>query len=470
MNAECHPMRCLVFDLGAGSGRAMLVEFSDGRLSVRPLNRFSGYEIRMDDGPAWAMDVIRAGIHEGLSKAAAVGTIASVAVDSWGVDFALLDEGGALIDTPRTYRHPRGAKGMSALAAYHGRIAERTGVQMLPIATVFHLSQWARDNPGKVPDIRHFVMVADLFTYELSGVVACEKTLSRTSGLLAIDGSDWDREVIDYCGLPEPIFGRLVDAGTILGPLCPELVSNGALATTKVIAAAGHDTAGAAFALAPAEGEAFAVCGSWNLLGADIPEGHLPQNAHREGFGVEGGIGGRGLLTRSLPGLFLVRRLRDSWKARTGEDIDFPTLGGMALAADPETSAVVPSAPFFFDPVDMVEAMHLFQPALKTAGIDALCRALYVGLAREAAACILQLGDLSGAPIHTIRVGGGGSRDAAWLRFLADESGCRIIAGPVEASVVGSALIQFVALGAIPSFAAARELVRNGADMETIAE
>lgn len=455
-------MRCLVFDLGAGSGRAMLAELAGGRLVLRQIHRFSGYEMHVDDGPAWAIDMIRAGIREGLAKAAATGPIASVAVDSWGVDFALLDEDGALVDTPRTYRHPRGVDGMAALASYHDRIAKQTGVQILPIATVFHLGQWARDNPDKVQRVRHFLMMADLHAYELSGVVACEKTLSRTSGLLQVDDGDWDRDVIGWCGMPEEIFGRLVGPGTVLGPLRRELVTSETLADTKVVTAAGHDTACAAFALAPAVGEAFACCGSWNLFGADVADGKLPKDTHHLGFGLEGGIGGRALLTKSLPGLFLLRRLREHWNARTGEDVDFPKLGAMALAADRTTPAIASSDPLFFDPADLVGAMQEHLPALGGKGIGVLARSLYLGLARDAAACIRQLGALSGTPIHTIRVGGGGTQDEAWMHFLAEESGCRVVAGPVEASVVGSALIQLVALGAIPSFAAAQEMARTG--------
>ncbi|SIQ96796.1 rhamnulokinase [Rhizobium sp. RU20A] len=463
-------MRCLVFDLGAGSGRAMLVELQGETLSIRTLTRFTGYEVRAVDGPAWDIDIIRAGIREGLARAADHGEIASVAVDSWGVDFVLIDVDGAIVDPPRTYRHPRGGVGLSALSAHHERIAARTGLQIIPIATLFHLSQWARDNPEKLAQAEQVLMIADYFAFALSGVARSERTLARTTGFLSVATEDWDDEIVMLAGLPRHIFGPIVPAGTVLGPMQAQWSGPPGLAQTKVVSVAGHDTACAAFALAPLAGEAFAVCGSWNLFGVEVPAGTLPAETGAWGFGLEGGIGSRAVLDRAMPGLFLMRRLRDSWAARGGETLDFPAISALALDADPATPAIAPSDPVFFDPVDMVGAMEGFLPALAGAGIAALARSLYVGLAREAAETIRQLAVLSGEPIHTIRVGGGGSQDVAWMQLLAEETGCEVVAGPVEASVVGNALIQLTALGAIPSLEAAQALARRGAGMQPVTE
>ncbi len=465
MAASPPPVRALVFDLGAGSGRAIVATLARGRLTLEPVHRFTGYETRFDDGPGWAIETIRAGLRDGLVRAAAAGPIDSVAVDGWGVDFALLDETGALVDEPRSYRHPRGARGMAALSERLEAIGTRTGVQVLPIATVFHLSDFARQHPEALARTRHVVMIADLLAHDLSGAIACERTLARTSGLLAVDGQ-WARDVIDWAGLPQHLFGRLVDAGTVLGPLRPSLAGNAALTGTKVVAGAGHDTACAAFALAPAADEAFMVAGSWTLLGADVPDGHLPTGLQRHGFGLEGGIGGRALVTRSLPGLFLVRRLRACWRAETGEDVSFAEIGARALAADAATPAIDATDAAFFDPVDVIAAIRTHRPALSGADLGALARALYRGLAQAVADGLARLGDLAGRRVRALRVGGGGCQDAAFQEILAAETDCTILAGPVEASAVGNALIQFVALGALPSFEAARAFARRGAGTE----
>ncbi len=464
MTTDATPIRCLVFDLGAGSGRAMLVALSGQKLELTELHRFSGYETRLEDGPAWDVEAIRAGIREGLRRAADGPPVRSLAVDSWGVDFVLIGADGEPVDQPRTYRHPRGARGFEALSAHRARIAERTGVQVLPIITVFHLHEWARQNPALLEKARKMLMTADFYAYDLSGIPACERTLACTSGFLNAGSGQWDREVIGLTGLPPSLFCPVAAAGTPLGPLKPALVTGPALAQTQVIAAAHHDTACAAFALAPREGEAFAVCGSWNLIGIDVPEGHMPEAARALGLGLEGGVGGRALLTRSLPGLFLMRRLRDSWKAMTGEDVDFATLGRLALEADAATPAIDVTDIRFFDPQDMVADMRGFAPGLAAAGIGALSRSLYRGLAQAVAACIRELSQFSAKPIGAIRLGGGGGQDAAWRHFLEQASGCHVRAGIVEASVVGNALIQFVALGALPSFAEAQALAREAAD------
>ena len=464
MTTDATSIRCLVFDLGAGSGRAMLVDLSGENLSITELHRFSGYETRLEDGPAWDVEAIRAGIREGLRRAENGPPVRSLAVDSWGVDFVLVGEDGEPVDQPRTYRHTRGQRGIEALDAHRERIAERTGVQVLPIITVFHLYEWAKENPSLMENARKMLMTADFYAYDLSGIPACERTLGRTSGFLNVETGTWDEEVVGLTGLPHSLFCPIVAAGTPLGALKPSLATGPALRDTQVIAAAHHDTACAAFALAPGEGEAFAVCGSWNLIGIDVPEGHMPEEARALGLGLEGGVGGRALLTRSLPGLFLMRRLRDSWKAGTGEDVDFVTLGRLALDADPATPAIDVTDPRFFDPQDMVADMRGFHPGLAQAGIGALSRALYTGLAQAVAACIRELSQFSAKPITAIRLGGGGGQDAAWRHFLEKASGCHVQAGIVEASVVGNALIQFVALGALPSFAQAQALARKSAD------
>ncbi len=456
--------RCLVFDLGAGSGRAMLVEFTGDSLAIQELHRFSGYEVRLEDGPAWDVEAIRAGLREGLRRAANGPAIRSLAVDSWGVDFALIDADGQLVDQPRTYRHTRGQRGMETLVADHTRIATRTGVQILEIITAFHLQDWAKHHPALLDRADRFLMTSDFYAFDLSGVAACENTLARTSGLVNVHTGDWDDEVLDLARLPRRLFPRIVPSGTPLGALKPELATGPALQSTQVIAAAGHDTACAAFALAPIDGEAFAVCGSWILVGVEVPSGHLPEAAIALGLGLEGGIGGRAILTRSLPGLFLMRRLRDSWKARSGEDVDFATLGWLAREANPETPAIDVTHALFFDPQDMVGAMHEFDPTLEGRPIGDLARALYLGLARAVSDSIAELSKFSAKPIEAIRVGGGGGQDAAWRYFLEASSGCRVQAGLVEASVVGNALIQLVGLKALPSFEAAQALARRATD------
>lgn len=459
MTEETQERRCLVFDLGAGSGRAIIASLADGRIVINELHRFSGYEIRLFDGPGWDMEAIRAGIRTGLRLAAEAGGVTSIAVDGWGVDFGITDVSGNLVDDPRTYRHPRGAAGFAALSSLHTMIGARTGVQVLPIISVFHLHQWAKTHAGQLSASHRFLMIADLISFELSGVAASERTLARTSGLLNAGTGAWDEAILAAADLPRHLFGLVVPVGTVLGTLRPELAVDSGLGAVPVIASAAHDTASAAFALAPGPGEAFAIGGSWSIFGVDVPEDFPLDAPVAAGFGLEGGIGGRAILTRSLPGLFLIRRLRDAWEKRCGERVDFPDIAARAAVAVSDLPVLDTGDPLFFDPADMLEAMERFDPAFKELGLGALARALYLGLAKQAAACIDQLSILQGGPIHRIKLGGGAVRDETFCQCLATACGRPVVADLIEASAVGNALIQFMATGVIASLGAARGLV-----------
>ncbi|WP_182086560.1 FGGY family carbohydrate kinase [Aureimonas sp. ME7] len=452
--------RCLVLDLGGGSGRAMLAEWGEDGLSLSELHRFSGYETRLPDGPAWDLDRLLKGIEEGLGAAARAGGVASVGVDSWGVDFALLDETGRPVDQPRTHRHRRGARGLEALRTHHEAIAERTGAQILPFVTVFHLADWARRHPDLAAKAQHFLMIADLVAYRLSGTPACERSLARTSGLVDFRTGAWSPKILALAGMPSQPFVPLVAAGTRLGSLKPEIAERFGLGEAAVVAVAAHDTASAALALAPQDDEAFLVAGSWNIFGIEVPDGPIDAPARRAGFGLEGGVEGRALLVKSFAGLLLLRALRDQWAAATGEDIGFAEWGRLALASPAPAGVPDLSAPAFLDPVDLVGALRAADPDLSPGQPGPWARALYEGMALQIAGGIAAAERLRGAPIRAIRLGGGGARDETLCALIAHATGRPVLAGPVEASAAGNALVQFASLGLFPDITAARAAFR----------
>lgn len=455
------PRRCLVFDLGGGSGRAILADLDGAGLRLTELHRFTGYETRLADGPAWDLGVLFEGIEAGLLAAARAGGVEAIGVDSWGVDFALLSEDDAPVDPPRTHRHARGERGMAALAAHHDAIAQRTGAQILPFVTLFHLRDWTANHPAEAAGARHFLMIADLVAHHLSGRAACEATLARTSGLVDLATGIWAPELLALAGLEAKPFGAIVPAGTVLGALRDDLARPG-LGPVPVVAVAAHDTASAALALACEDDEAFLIAGSWNLLGVEVADGALPAGAREAGFGLEGGVEGQAILVRSLQGLHLLRRLRTAWQRRTGEDIPFEAWGRLALAEP--SPRVLPdlSDPAFMDPADLLETLGTACPALPQGEPGPIARALYEGLARDIAAGLAAIERVRDRPVRRLRLGGGGARDAAFCTLLAQAIGRQVTAGPVEASATGNALVQFAALGAFPSIAAGRRIVRAG--------
>jgi len=330
--AAARPPRCLVFDLGAGSGRAMLAELAGGAISLTELHRFDGLETRGADGPVWDIARMFRGVDEGLARAAAAGGVDSVGVDSWGVDFGLIDAGGNLTGPVRTYRHPRSQRGFDRCAARIGRIVAIAGAQALPINTIFQLADQAATEPETLAAAATVLMIAPLVSHHLSGVGANETTLARTSGLHDLALGDWSAALARDIGVEPALLAPLVAAGTILGPLRPELAAASGLGPVPVMAVASHDSASAALARAPGPYEAFLSAGTWNILGYVTEDPHLPPGAIEAGYGSEGGAFGTRLVLRSLPGLYLLRRLRDAWTRRTGETVGFAEIAERAAA------------------------------------------------------------------------------------------------------------------------------------------
>ncbi len=450
------PPRCLVFDIGAGSARAVLAELTGEAISMTELHRFAEFETRGPDGKEWDIGRLLSGVETGLARAAEAGGVRSIGVDSFGVDFGLLDESGALLPPVRTYRHPRSQRGFERCPVPKERIGDIAGAQVIALNTIFQLCDQAAEEPGTLARARTALMLAPLVSHHLSGVGANELTLARTSGLHDLIRGGWSAELLRGIGVRPDLMAPIVEPGTVLGPLRPGLRLPG-LEAAQVVAVASHDTASALLALAPDADAAFLSAGSWNLLGYQTETVALPEGALAAGYGSESGAFGRRMVIRSLPGLFLMRRLRSAWEARTGEVADFADLAARASAVDASVPAIDVADPAFFDPDDMIAAMEGHRPALADPpGADrlaALAAAIYRGIAADIGRNLAILEDLRGARFDALRLGGGGALDATFCGLLARTLGRPVIAGPVEASAAGNAIVQFLALGAIGSLA-----------------
>lgn len=462
--------KSLVFDLGAGSGRAM-VAVSDGqKIELSEVHRFSSLEMRKHDGPYWNIKALFSEIEQGLCNAAsAFGPIDSIGVDSWGLDYVLIGQDGQPLDDPVHYRHPRSERGYAAFPMAPEALFLETGAQILPVNTAFQMFDHIRNHPEQVCSARSMLMIADSVNHYLTGNLFAELTLARTSGLVTTKGDDWSREICDKAGLPRHIFPPLKKPGSIYGQLRRDLAAKYGWERVPVVAVACHDTASAVSGLPLERKEAFLICGSWSLVGGEVDVPLLDQGVMHDGFGNEGGVEERPILIRSLNGLHLLQKLRSSWLRRTGLSVEYSEMSALAEKRNDgrANEGITLSDPRFFDPPDMVQAI---QQHLRSKGspvpddIGALSFLIYRGLVDEIVQNFALLQRHLGRPFDSIRLCGGGGRDSTLCQMIASELGRTVKVGPVEASSWGNVLMQLIGIGRIASLEEGRRMVANSAD------
>lgn len=436
--------QAVVVDLGAGSGRVMHVAGgAEGAASLRELHRFDDFEAEAEGGPAWDLDAIMDGVLTGLERAARLGP-ATIGIDSWGLDFGMVGAGGALVAPVLHYRHPRSMRGHARTRLPEAEVVRLSGGQALPCLTLYQLAEEVAARPARIASTAMLLPIAALVSWRLTGRAAVERSLARTTGLHDPRGDAWHPELLAAAGIRADLLPPVVEAGTVLGPLRPGLPGAGILG--PVIATASHDTAAAVAGLAPGPEDAFLVAGSWNLLGWTVEAGAPDPEALAAGFGCEGGVGGRAFMVRSLNGLHLMRRLRAAWARRHGDLPGWQELGAAAEAAPPGP-VVDTEAPAFFDAADMVAAAAA-ATGLREDDLGGLARAITDGMAARVAEGVERITALRGRRPARLVVGGGGVRDAVFLRSIERATGLEAVRGPVEASATGNALVQFAAAGA----------------------
>jgi rhamnulokinase len=424
-------------DLGATSGRVVRGRLAGGRVELEEVHRFPNRPVRLPDGLRWNLLHLFTEALEGLGLA---GRIDGVGVDTWGVDYALLDERGRVLGLPFHYRDGRTA-GMVERA--HSRIPAGelyavTGIQTMPINTVFQLL--ADEGSEALASADRLALVPDLFALWLSGELANERTNASTTGLLDAHSGDWARDVIARLGLPDRLFGPLVGPGTALGPL----LAHHELGDPTVYAVASHDTA-SAFVAAPVRDEHAAILssGTWSLLGLELPEPVLSDPALTN----ERGVDGTTRLLKNVMGMWLLEECRRVWGDASHEE-----LLALAETVDGDVPLFDPDDDAFLAPGDMPARIAA---ACGVAPLDrgTLVRAILASLACKYRWVLERLEAVSGRDVRRIHVIGGGARNGVLCRLTADITGREVLAGPVEATALGNVLVQAGAAGELGSLA-----------------
>jgi rhamnulokinase len=458
------PLRMVAVDLGAESGRAVVGTFDGGRLALEDVHRFPNVPVTLAGTLHWDFLRLFGDVTAGLRRAASGGPVASIGVDTWGVDFGLLDARGRLLANPAHYRDRR-TEGMPDLAfavVPRTEIYAATGIQFMPINTLYQLVSMVRAGDPLLGQADRLLMMPDLFHHFLAGSAVAEDTIASTSQCLDPVSRDWARPLLERFGIPTGILPPIVAPGTILGPLRGDVAADTGLRDTRVVAPGSHDTASAVVG-APLAGPttAFLSSGTWSLIGLEVAAPVITDVTLAANLTNEGGVGGTIRLLRNVMGLWLVQESRRAlWPG--GDAPSYEDLAALADAAPPFTAFIDPDDERFLRPGDLPARVRAFcvetgQPVPQDHGT--LVRVLLESLALRYATAVEELARASGHPIEAIQVVGGGSSHRLLCRLTAGATGLPVRAGPVEATAIGNLCVQAIAAGELADVAEARTLI-----------
>jgi len=456
----------IAIDLGAGSGRVFLAGVGLSELSLEEVRRFHYPPQHRDGHLRWDLPRIFAEIKAGLRAAAGRALelgrpVESIGVDSWGVDYGLIDAEGALVEDPVCYRDDRTVGVMEQVfgRAPRAEIFARTGIQFLDFNTIFQLSAHARAGiPARAAKL---LLIPDLINFVLTGKAVTEYTNATTTQLVNAETGAWDERLIEQLNLPGRLFTEIVPAGADLGPLRPELAEELNLRGVRVIAPATHDT-GSAVAGAPLDdGWAYISSGTWSPVGVELYQSFINGEVARQNFTNEGGAFGTIRFLKNVMGLWVLESCRREWQER-GLVVDYDALLSEVEARDDFPALIYPDDRRFFNPPSMraaiaeqlVESGHVINDEP-----SALTKTILDSLALRYASVICAIERLTGKTINGVQIVGGGSQNNYLNQATANATSKPVLAGPVEAAVIGNALVQAVATGRFATLADARRRV-----------
>lgn len=466
----------IAVDLGAGSGRVFLAGVTAGELLLEEVRRFH-YPASLSAGHLrWNLpvifDEIKTGARQAGARACELGrTIRSIGVDSWAVDYGLIDAGGNLLEHPVCYRDGRTEGVMERVFSVIPRaeIFERTGIQFLVFNSLFQLYTHAQT--GVTDAAARLLMIPDLINFFLTGKAVTEYTNATTTQLVNAQTGGWDREMAKRLGLPWELLAEIAPAGTNLGLLCPALAEELQLDGVRVIVPATHDTA-SAVAGSPLEDDwAYISSGTWSLIGVERESHLINPEVARHNFTNEGGAFGTIRFLKNVMGLWILESCRREWGAR-GLDVDYESLLSQVERIGDDHPLIFPDDPRFFNPPSMLAAI-----AEQLAGnnlpvpVDppTMAKVILDSLALRYRSIVYTIEELTKRKVKGVQIVGGGSQNNYLNQATADATGLPVLAGPVEATVMGNVLIQAIAAGRFASLAEARRHVAQNVQLKKFA-
>jgi len=471
---ECK--KYIAVDMGAESGRVMLGSVADGKLELHEMHRFATGATPGADGLHWDFERLFSEIKTGIKKAAASagGNVESIAVDSWGVDYGMLDKDGNLIYDPFHYRDSRNNGMVEKVAALIGgkrAIYDNTGIQFMQINTIYQLYATKLANPKFFEKCSNIVMIADLVAYKLCGRAFCEYTLASTSQAMDMNTGNWSKPLFDAVGINCDNMAEIVAPGTVVGKLTASMADELGCGRINIVAAGSHDTASAVAAVPVTgrDGWAYLSCGTWSLLGMEIPKAIINDQTYAGDFTNEGGVYGTIRLLKNIMGLWLLQECRRCW-AKEGQEYDYSQLTEMAMKSTAPGFKLNPDYPGFLAPENMPREInkHLRESGHKEiTDKGQMVRLILESLADKYKAVLEQLESITGTTVKTLHLVGGGIKNEVLCRLTAKATGRKVVAGPVEATASGNILIQAIASGQVADLAAARKIVADSFELKT---
>lgn len=463
--------RVLAFDFGASSGRAIIGTLDNGKITLNEVHRFSNDPVTVNGTFYW--DVLRLfhEIKQGLLKAKQAGGFDSIGIDTWGVDFGLLNKDGVLLENPVHYRDKRNIGMVEKAAKYIGKdeMYKLTGIQFMDFNTAFQLLSIKENRPELLARAESLLFMPDLFAYFLTGNKVSEYSIATTSQLVDINTRDWSKEMLEKLGLPGKIFNRIVPSGSVTGYLSDEICEELGLEKVPVIAVCGHDTQSAVTAV-PSEKEDFAFIssGTWSLFGTETKKPIVNDLSYSFNVTNEGGFGYSTAFLKNICGLWLIQESRRQW-IREGREYSYAELEKAALREKPFARFIDPDAPEFAVPGNLPARIADYcrrtgQSVPENEGQTVRC--IYESLALRYRAVLEGIEKCTGKNYDSLNVVGGGTKDTLLCKMTADACNITVYAGPIEATVMGNVAVQLISGGDIADVVEARRIIANSGQLK----
>jgi len=465
----------LAVDIGASSGKALAGRVENGKIITKEIYRFQNSQIEKNGHLCWQIESLIKNVIISLKACTQRGIIpASVAIDTWGVDFVLLDKDGKMLGDAVCYRDSRTKGIQDELAAEHiitfEELYERTGIQYQPFNTIYQLVALKREHPEQIQNAETFLMIPEYLNYILTGVSMNEYTNATTTALVNAESKTWDHEILERISIPRKLFGKLQMPGTKVGRLTSEIQKIVGF-DCDVILPATHDT-GSAFAAVPAgEHSIFLSSGTWSLLGVENEKPSTNEKSRMANFTNEGGVEYRYRYLKNIMGLWMIQSVRKEENQEREEEVSFPELIEEAKQATRYPGRVNVDDDRFLSPISMKNEVS---KACIKEGYEAphstgeVLQCIYQSLAEDYAATIKKLEELTGNTYDAINIVGGGCQDMYLNQLTANATGLPVYAGPIEGTALGNLIVQFIQAGDYKDIADARKAIRESFDIKEV--